>query len=570
MTRKVTTNRSRNGFGLILFGTALFAAPMTMFGQNVTAVAGGGFKVVKIISQTSQFTTQFDATPTNTNDAGVGFADTPSLGFAGTSTFVRFNPQGNIDARNGANFAAAMTVPYKSGLTYHFREDVDVINHVYTVSVKLQGNAPNPYVVLGTNFAFRNTASMPFNLDNLVAEVNSDKGTLHVNNLVVTALAPPVPNPNCTVVLPPNPLTADGLSTPFILKATNPDDGPCHQNNANQSAFVEAGIIDTDTGQISVYMPLVIDAGTQPAAHPVKPTLPKNHVVALWFGYNGNNLKQDEAVWGTLAASNCVNGFGNTLFGQYSYCNAVNFFNAANDAIAKGKLKVPQPGIGKDGFVCPMVRSFTVVDQDQSDNVPTTYLITTDGRFAQNTAVNRAGLFGATAFGNPSDNKLVDALLDPALGCTPWTAPDLADPGSMVPALPLNELQAKMFQPAPVAEIPLNDPMALVNNAESLGKTNAYRAGVNQAPAANPTAASPLVYCQNFRGIHPTRLAQDKAFLAARPSPFPNLANSLFTFMVQRANASYTLLGCQDLLNLPDRITPITDAAGVVIDAVIK
>jgi hypothetical protein len=554
---------------MILLGTALFAVPMTTFGQNLTAFAGGGFRTTTFIAQSSQFTAEFDATPTNTNDAGVGMSDDPTHVFSGTSTFVRFNPQGNIDARNGAAFAAAAVIPYHSGLTYHFREDVDVVNHVYSISVRLPGKASNPFTVVGTGFAFRATANAVFNLDTADVEVNSYQGKLNLNNLVVTALAPPVPNPDCTIIIPPNPLTADGLATPYLLKATDPDNGPCHQANPNQSAFVQAGIIDTDTGKISIYPPLVIDAGTHPAVPPVKPVLPLHHVVALWFGYNGNNLKQAESVWGTLAANNCVNGFDNTLFTQFSYCNAVNFFSAANTAVSKGQLKVPQPGVGKDGFTCPMVRSFTVVDQDQSDNVPTTYLMTGDGMFAQATAANKAGLFGATPFGNPSDNKLVDKLLDPALGCTPWMVPDLSDPGAMVPGLPLNELQAKMFQAAPVAQVPLNDPMTLLNNVESLGKTNAYRAGVNQDPATAATASG-LTYCQSFRQIHPTRLAQDKVFLNAAASPFPNLATTLFGFMVQRANASYILLGCQQLLNLPDRIIPITNAAGVVTDAIIN
>jgi len=164
----------------------------------------------------------------------------------------------------------------------------------------------------------------------------------------------------------------------------------------------------------------------------------------------------------------------------------------------------------------------------------------------------------------------VDLLLDPALSCKPWTAADLGDNGALVPGLALNELQARQFPPSPVALIPLNDPMTTIDGAQSLGKTNAYRAGVDQPTAATNADASPTQYCANFRAIHPTRLAQDKAFLAAKPSPFPDLANSLFTFMVQRANATYVLLGCQDLLGQPDRITAVTDANGVVIDAVIK
>jgi hypothetical protein len=547
----------------------LLATPAT-FAQTITANAGQGFVSRPFPSQTSVFTAEFDAIPDDTNDAGVGMADDPQKGYAGTSTFVRFNSSGNIDARNGAAFAAASPIPYHSYLTYHFREDVDVLNAVYTISVRLPGKASNPYTVVGKNFAFRNTAATPFNLDNIVLRVASTHGTLTVRNLVVTALAPQVPNPNCTIVIPPNPLTAAGLATPYRLKATDLDDGQCHQSNANQSAFVQAAIIDTDSGQISFYAPLVIDDGTQPAVKPVVPKLPTHYVAALWFGFNGTNLTQAEDLRGTLSGNNCVNGFNGSVFSQYSYCNAVNFFTAANKAVSDKKLVVPAPGTGADGFTCPTVRSFAVVDQDQSDNVPSSYLITTTGTFAQNTAANRAALAGAKAFGNPSDNRLVDLLLDPALSCKPWTAPDLADAGALVPGLALNELQAKSFPPSPAALIPLNDPMTTIDGNESLGKVNAYRVGVDQPVAASNADASPTQYCANFRAIHPTRLAADKAFLAARPSPFPDLANSLFTFMVQRENASYVLLGCQGLLGLPDRITPVTDANGVVIDAVIK
>jgi hypothetical protein len=570
---RLAMNRIRAACGevAIAVGMAMLCAVSpTAHAQGITAVASGPFRNAPFIAQSSQFTVEYDATPTGTDDAGVGLSDDPTGTFNGTSVFVRFNPSGNIDARNGASFSAAAAIPYASGLAYHFREDVDVVNHVYSAAVRLPGKASNPFTIIGTNLAFRTTANTVFNLDSLVVEVHSATGKLNVNNLVVTALAPPVPNPDCTIVIPPNPLTAVGLATPYRLKATHSDNGPCHEANSNQSAFVQAAIIDTDNGHISIYAPLVIDGGTAPAAAPVVPVLPPHYVAALWFGFNGNNLQQAEAVSGTLVANNCVNGFAGTLFTQFSYCNAVNFFAAANQAIANKKLVVPAPGTGVDGHTCPRVRSFTVVDQDQSDNVPTSYLLTTTGQFAQNTAANRAGLFGATPFGNPSDNRLVDLLLDPALGCTPWKAPDLADNGNPVPALALNELQAASFSPTRPALIPLNDPMAEVNGSESLGKVNAYRRGVDQPEAATVADASGTTYCANFRAIHPTRLAEDKVYLAARPSPFPNLANSLFTFMVQRENASYILLGCEALLGQPDRITPLTDAAGVVIDAVIK
>ncbi len=266
-----------------------------------------------------------------------------------------------------------------------------------------------------------------------------------------------------------------------------------------------------------------------------------------------------------MAENHCVNGHRGSLFSQFSYCNAVEFFEAANTAVAAGKLVIPPLGTGVDGQLCPSVRSFTVVDQDQSDNVPTNYLAF-NGQVAQYNAANFAALTGAAKFGNPSDNRLVDLLLDPALKCTPWTAPELSNPGVDVPALPLNELQAHAFQPAPVALVPLNDPMALDNGADSLVKVNAYRRGVDQPLARSHKDADPSAYCSNLRSIHPARLALDRSLLAARPSPFPVMANTLFTFMAQRYVASYALLGCEVLLKMPVNVTLITDA-GVVTDA---
>ncbi len=97
------------------------------------------------------------------------------------------------------------------------------------------------------------------------------------------------PNPNCTIIVPANPLSAAGLATPYQLTATNPNNGPCNEANAAQSAFVQGAIIDAN-GAITLYNPLVIDRGTQPAAAPAAANVPAGSTVALWFGLNGTNL----------------------------------------------------------------------------------------------------------------------------------------------------------------------------------------------------------------------------------------------------------------------------------------
>ena len=397
-------------------------------------------------------------------------------------------------------------------------------------------------------------------------------GLVLVSNMVAQTAAP---NPNCTLLVPVDALSAQGLATPYQLLATDPAAGACDEANVNQSAFVQAVILDPATGQISVYNPLVIDQGAAPAAAPVVPTLAANAVVAIWFGYNGNVLTLQGQQDGALAAAGCVNGLPNSNFGQFAYCNAPAFFKAAHHAIRSGQLSVPPLGVAADGRPCPSVRDFFVVDQDQSDNLPTTYLITAAG-MAQYTQANLASFPGATPLGNPSDNRLVDQFLDGALACTPWKVPDLEDPGQMVPALPLNELQARAYQRAPVALVPLGDPMTLNTGAPDLSKVNAYRRGVDQPEASSGFYASTKRYCRHMLRIAPGRLLLDQPFLmpdATHPtrglSPDPAVANSLFTFMAQRFVASYNILGCANLVQLPDPIAVTTDAQGVAASATI-
>ena len=384
----------------------------------------------------------------------------------------------------------------------------------------------------------------------------------------ITLAQTTTPNPNCTIIVPTNALSAEGLATPYQLTATDPNAGDCHEANSAQSAFVQAAVIDPVSGQISVYNPLVVDQGATPAMPPVVPTLPPNAIVALWFGYNGDTLTLQGGD-GVLAGANCVNGPPGSNFGQYAYCNAPAFFKAAHRALRRGQISIPALGTAVDGRPCPTVRDFFVVDQDQSDNLPVSYLITSTG-MAQKTQANIAQFPGATSLGNPSDNRLVDVALDGALGCTPWKVPDLADPGQMVPALPLNELQARALQASPVALVPLGDPMTLNNGAANLAKVDLYRQGVDQPQAGFASQADTARYCRNMLRIAPARMLQDQSFLMPDPthptrglSPDPAVADSLYTFMGQRFVASYQILDCQGLLNIPDPVSVTVDGNGV-------
>jgi hypothetical protein len=379
-------------------------------------------------------------------------------------------------------------------------------------------------------------------------------------------------NPNCSLIVPANPLSPQGLATPYQLVATNPKKGACHETNVAQSAFVQGAVFDPATGNISIYNPLVIDKGTAPAIAPVQPTLPANAVVALWFGFNGTNLTLQSADGKALADGMCVNGSGNSVFGQFAYCNAPAFFTAANQAIMSGRLVIPPLGTANNGQPCPSLRDFSVVDMDQSDNVDTAYVVS-QGKLAQNTEANRAKLKKITVLTNASDNGLLDAFIDPALGCTPFLAPDLADNNKMVSALPLNELQAAIDQATPVALVPAADPMVLVNAKANLTKQNAYRAGVGQAaePSANQAAADQTTYCKDLLNVGAARLKLDRPLTVVAASPNLAVANSLFTFLAQRFNTTFgpNGLNCTGLLKKANPIQ-LKMQNGIVVDAKIN
>ena len=530
-----------------------------------------------------------------------------------------------------------------------------------------------------------------------------------------TAADATAPNANCTLIVPANPLSAQGLATPYQLTATDPADGPCNEANGAQTAFVQGAIIDPATGTISIYDPLVVDAGTKPAVTPAAPTLPAGAVVAVWFGYNGDTLSlagADQAqslldpasasatptgtppstgtqsgqttappstsatqaavvtgpgqraglevsgsaplppagagfnagydatltrlgspgsgagagagagqtgnpprrhrpspppsvsasASGTASASpsgsagtptdppatgdspaasgtpdailqqaNCV--AGEDINGQFSSftqvgaCNAPAFFTAANAAITAGKLTVPQPGLARDGQRCLTTRSFALIDQDQSDNVTTEYLAEPDGRIAQDTAANRQGLGGASTLFNGSDNGLLDLFVDPALGCSPWEAPNLADGGTPAPSLPLDELQAARWADSsgPGALVPLNDPMTVDPNGNfSTDKTNTYRSLVDMPQL--PAGQSPATYCSDMEQIQGKRIQQDVNLLLNAPSPSTAAADNLFTFLSMRLQQSFQNLNCGNFGQQND-VSFSSDGNGVVVAA---
>ena len=391
-------------------------------------------------------------------------------------------------------------------------------------------------------------------------------------------------NVNCDIIVPANALTAHGLATPYLLTGPagmTPAQSGCEMSNATAlGAFVQATILDPATGRLSVYNPLVITQGTTPAVTPSVPNLPADAIVTIDFGFNGTDLFQVGATPAALKQANCLNGQTGSIFGQVSFCNGVNFFNAAFQDEREGKLKVPSAGTSSSmavtdgamgtGKACPVTRNFEMVDQDPSDNVTTEYLLNpATGQTAQDTASNAGNLQGATLLLNGSDNTLLDQFIDPVLGCAPYMAPDLANNDLPTTSQALDELLANANQPKNAALIPENDEMVLAaNNTFDAAKTDMYRAEVGQAPidAADDRSSSPEMYCQYMIDIQTPFLAANQALLETGQPPVANVGDNLLTFLANRLNMSFTNLACQNF-GLANPVTVTLNGQGVAIGA---
>jgi hypothetical protein len=386
-----------------------------------------------------------------------------------------------------------------------------------------------------------------------LAETNPVDPTGAAINLTQTA-GEAADSLNCTLTVPDNPLSAGGLATPWQL-----GDG-CSEANPSQAAFVEATIL-APNGNLKVYDPLVITQGTTPAVTPTAPAIPRGGQVIIDVGFNGNNLVLEGP---GASQGKCIDAFGNSIISQTSACNAAAFYATANRQIATGRLRIPRLGTGKDGLPCQSTESFQLIDQDQSDNVISQYLLDGNGQTAQNTVANKNAMGGAMVIANGSDDGLLAHFVDPALGCKPFAAPDATSPNGTDSSQALNALSALVDQRSTRALLPVNDPQLLVAGQMSIGKTNTFRMLTDEPPLSRFTDKdqNAATYCQNMVNLQPSRLQRDAAAEAGFTSPVPATGNDLATFMGARLSGSFDNLNCQNYgLNNP--VTVTTDGNGV-------
>ena len=323
-------------------------------------------------------------------------------------------------------------------------------------------------------------------------------------------------------------------------------------NAANLGAFVQATILEPG-GKLAEYDPLVVTAGTQPAVAPPVPAIPPGSVVTIDTGFQGNI----DFLTGPGAGA-FVQGLPGSPFGQVAFANGPAFFLAAKFE----HVTVPALGTSPaDMMTCQTVHDFSLVDQDQSDNVTTQYLVTAGGQ----TAEQGSGVTG-TLVNNGSDNLLLDHFVAPALGCagSEFAVPSLSDPnGAPEATQATDELLAGADQKAPVALVPPSDPMTTVgadvdiipNDLPTAGnlsvvKTDLYRAELGQPLMGFNAAQVATQYCTDLKaagtrvaGDGPAEAAAEQAGGVLQGQTSPN-GMPLNQFMAARYAASLVLLNC--------------------------
>jgi hypothetical protein len=290
-------------------------------------------------------------------------------------------------------------------------------------------------------------------------------------------------------------------------------------------------------------------------------------VIDIMMGFNGHSLRLTGAGPDTVAVQKCVDGADGSLFGQFADCNSAAFFAAADQAIADGKLRIPASGTSPvTGQPCPTARSFDLAGQDMADGLTTKYLLTATGATAQDNAANIAALPGTAAITDVGDGRVLDNFVLPALGCARFTAPNLSAGGAPGTSPALEELAAARNQSAPVALVPENDPMTMINGEFSFVKTTVFRLGAGQ-PFDTPQADTPANFCANMLNIETAFLAKNSTPFFAKISPVRTIGDNLFSYLASRLSASYRNLSCASY-GLKNTVQ-LTMSAGVATGAIL-
>ena len=155
MLRQPLTAKPALAAGLLAAMIVLCGASWVLYRPAITQAATSTHRLqnTSFAAQTGAFTAFFDVVPPDSPiNSTVGLSNGAASCNKEMAAIARFNPMGDIDARNGGLYAADSTIPYAAGVTYHFRLVVNVPKHKYSIFVTPAGGSEQK---VGTDFAFR-------------------------------------------------------------------------------------------------------------------------------------------------------------------------------------------------------------------------------------------------------------------------------------------------------------------------------------------------------------------------------------------------------------------------------
>ena len=196
----------------LLFAAAISARATSVPGPGcVTSTSTAWVNSALPQAETGSFRVTFDATPAGARIDGVaGLSSGPATGYASLAAIVRFNDTGTIDSRNGANYAAASSIPYSAATTYHFIMDVNIATHTYNAYV-IVGSVQT---TIGLNYAFRTQQANVSSLNNVGALTSA--GTQAICNIAVSA----IPTAPAITTQPVSQIVYIGQTATFSVVAT--------------------------------------------------------------------------------------------------------------------------------------------------------------------------------------------------------------------------------------------------------------------------------------------------------------------------------------------------------------
>jgi hypothetical protein len=153
---------------------------------SATAIANSTWTNTSFATQNGAFQADWDAMPATSGMDGVmALSNGPQADFTGFACLVRFySGTGTIQARNGGNYAADGTLSYTPGVMYHFRLQVNIPSHSYSVYVTPSGGSEQ---LLASNYAFRTEQAGATALNNAGIIVDTATGSLRFGNVTITS-----------------------------------------------------------------------------------------------------------------------------------------------------------------------------------------------------------------------------------------------------------------------------------------------------------------------------------------------------------------------------------------------